>query len=398
MAIPTQFSVTKQAKRPIANPNNAQDLANVIGAESIGFVSGASSLPTKSPSETGNAVAIGSELIPEQDNASLVGALSVASINNPSLVGSQSVPAQDNASALPVISQADIDDASAASAQTAPAFSAPSAITSNAGTSISPSFPLNHARILYDNLLTNYQELTVSDGDNGSYALIPNTYQKWDVTSSSTETIIILLPNNVYMDTFCIGAHNLFGAQSSQATPYKFSYSSAEEGTFVNVAAFATPTSNDAIMVHVETPISVKKLKLEISPSPLRSKQIGYISGGMALQMQRPFFNGHQPYADSGVTEYYSNRTESGEIIGRQIRRRGFETTFEWNNLSDEWYRTYIPEFKESAKLRPMFVAWNLLEYPDDVAFGETTGDFSTSMQNGTMIKRSSLSFTLKGV
>lgn len=149
-------------------------------------------------------------------------------------------------------------------------------------------------------------------------------------------------------------------------------------------------------MYHKTSKVNVRRVRVIVSGGG--DFEVGYISAGTALQMQRPFFNGHQPYTDSDVTEYYSNRTESGEIIGRQIRRKGYETTYEWQNIDDGWYRDNIPEFKEYAKIRPMFIAWNLLEYPKDVAFGETTGDIASSMQNGTRTKRSGLSFTLKGV
>lgn len=393
MAIPTQFSVTKKAKCPIANPDISQDLANSITAESIGFISGASNLPSKSPSQTDSAVVIDSEAAPTQDDASLVSALNPSNLVNPSLVSSKSVPTQDDASALPVIPQVEIGGASAATTQGAPSLSVPSTISSNTGTDIAPNFPLNHARILHTNKLLGYESVSSIKGVPVN-ALTPNTWQRWifDSTASSSG-IRIDLPVAVDMDTICICAHNLGAIGGVVSLSY-----STDGTTFVDWEPDFPVETNAAIMSHLTTTKSVKSIQIFIQSGASAVGFIGYISAGVALQMQRPFFNGHQPYIDSDVTEYYSNRTESGNIIGRQIRRKGFETTFEWNNLSDEWYRTYIPVFKERAKREPMVIAWNLLEYPKDVAFGETTGDFATSMQNGTMIKRSSLSFTLKGV
>ena len=377
MAIPTQFSVANKAKRPIANPDVAQDLANVISAEAIGFISGASSLPSKATSETGSAVIIDSEAAPGQDSAVIIGA--------------QSTPSQGEASALPVIAQPDIDNASAATTQNAPAFSAPSVIAPKSGTAIAPPFPLNHARILYNNLLVNTSLSTDAAGSTPSNSRIPNTWQRWQFTAN-TKYIDFQFGSLTNIDTICIGAHNI----SDSGSLYRILYSPNTTGSFIQLVE-KTPSTNAAIMYHRDSLLAVRRIRVQISGADA-FKDIGYISAGIALQMQRPFFNGHQPYTDSDVTEYYSNRTESGEIIGRQIRRRGFETSYEWSNLDDEWYRVYIPAFKQAAKISPFFIAWNLLEYPDDVAFGETTGDISTSMQNGTRVKRSGLSFTLKGV
>jgi hypothetical protein len=390
MAIPTQFSVTKKAKRPIANPDNAQDLANVIRAESIGFISGASALPSKASGGTDSAVVIGSETVPAQDDASLIGALSVGSISNPSLIGSESAPVQDDASALPVVAQPSISNASAASTQSAPSISTPSTITPNAGTDITPSFPLNHARILSSNKLEGYSSVSSDVGGVALNALKRNTWEKWRPTAAGYFKVVLNSAQTV--DTVCIGAHNM-GSRGFTISPQ---YRETDGGPLLQFAGARTPSKDSAIMFHRSSAVNVKVLEIYVSNGT--NGEIGYISAGLALQMQRPMFNGHQPYTDSDVTEYYSNRTESGEIIGKQIRRKGYETTYEWNNISDEWYRVYFAPFKEAIKTKPFFVAWNLLEYPDDVAFGETSGDISTSMQNGTMIKRSSLSFTLKGV
>lgn len=365
MAIPTQFSVTNKATRPIANPDNAQDLANVINAESIGFISGASSLPSKAAVDTGAAV----------------------------IIDSENAPSQEAASSLPVIAQPSIDNASAATTQNAPAFSAPSAIAPNAGSLIAPPFPLNHARILYENLFQD-SVVTASIGSNPEYVRVPNTYQAW-AAQPSAEAASITLSNfesGVVIDTICIGAHNL----SDVTGTVRFETSTTDAGAFT-LRDERTITTNAAIMWHTETPIAIKRIRITAVNATGLFK-VGYISAGVALQMQRPFFNGHQPYTDSDVTEYYAKRTESGERIGRDIRRKGFETSYEWQNLDDVWYRQYIPDFKEAVKTKPVFIAWNYMEYRDDVAFGDITDDISSSMQNGTRVKRSGFGFTVVGV
>lgn len=377
MAMPTQFSVANKAKRPIANPDVAQDLANVISAESIGFISGASALPSKAPSETSSAVVIDSEAAPAQDSAVII--------------NSQAVATQDDASALPVIAQPDIDNASAATTQNAPAFSAPSSITPKTGTLIAPPFPLNHARILYRNKLENYQSVVSDVASNALNALKRNTWEKW--TPSGAGYFKATMQFDIGVDAIAIGAHNL-GTKGYTVEAF---YRETTAGPLIPFGTSRTPTDDSPIMWYLPFDTLMRVVEIYISGST-GAAEVGYISAGKALQMQRPFFNGHNPFDDSDVTEYYAKRTESGERIGRDIRRKGFETSFEWSNLDDEWYRTYIPEFKQYAKINPIFVAWNLLEYPNDIAFGETTDDMKASMQNGTRVKREGFGFTLAGV
>lgn len=447
MAIPTQFCVTNKRSAPIANPTQPIDNANPLTAEDVGFISGASALPVKAsgdisaPSEltaqTSGDIDAPSQITTQAagviDDASLFSALSVGTISNPSIVTAEPVAPVGNASELtakpsseldlPVSvaseSQADIDSPiflspesvevisnpatfeaklepaisapSSLTTEPQPAVPTPSALTANSGTQTSGSFPLNHARILYRNVLFSYSDVTQNKGANSQLAIVPNTWQRWEFSDGGAMTIT--LPEQTAIDTFCVGAHNLGDYTYSVGVEW----SATDSGSWVALTPGKNPSANGALFFYTQTPVLAKRIRLTCSGSGLAT-YIGYVSAGVSLQMQRPFFNGHQPYTDSDVTEYYSNRTEAGNIIGRQIRRRGYETTFEWQNIDDEWYRSNIPEFKEYAKRWPMFIAWNLLEYPDDVAFGETTGDFSATMQNGTRVRRNGLSFTLKGV
>jgi hypothetical protein len=195
------------------------------------------------------------------------------------------------------------------------------------------------------------------------------------------------------MDTICINAHNIGSIAGTVSLTY-----SSDGIAFFDWTPDFSPSSDAPIMQHISTPIQVKAIRVQINSGAEATGFIGYISAGLALQMQRPFFNGHQPFNDADVTEYYAANSESGEILNRDIRRKGFSTSYEWSNIDDTWYRTYIPDLKEKAKKQPMTLAWNLLEYPDDVAFGMTTADIKAPMQNGTVTKRGGFGFTLVGI
>ncbi len=309
-------------------------------------------------------------------------------IASPSLVNDQTQPSIANPSLVNDQSQPSIANPSLVNDQDSASISAPSAITSSVTDLVAPPFPLNHARILYENELFNYSSVVPSSGGTASYAINPNTWQRWTFTATGSDSILITLPASVDVDTICIGAHNLAGVEIA---PF---YDTDSSGSFTGFATAKTPSTNDSVMFHVSSSLSVRRLVLNINGAT-GEKFIGYISAGVALQMQRPFFGGHTPITDATVTKFYDSWTESGNIIGRSKRSQGQETTADFKNIDDGWYRNYFQGFKESALTLPYFFAWNLLEYPDDVGLCYTDSDIS-SPYVGTRALRS-ISFTLKG-
>ena len=265
---------------------------------------------------------------------------------------------------------------------------APSSITTSITDDTTPPFALNHARILYENQLEAYNSLTVSGGTNGNYTIVPNTWQRWSFTATGTDAIQYDMGTTFSADTICIGAHNLAGA-----TIEVYYDPDTAPGGFILLDTL-TPTDNKPMMIHLSSAVTYGRLQINISGLS-GSRYIGYISAGIALQMQRPFFGGHTPITDGDVTRYYSNETESGEIIGQQMRSQGFQTSAEWKNIDDTWYRTYFAPFKQAAKTRPFFFAWNLLQYPDDIGFCRISQDISAPYSGQLNLR--SISMTMLG-
>lgn len=303
-------------------------------------------------------------------------------IATPTAAASESSAPIDTPSAATSQSEAAIATPSAATSESIATIATPSTLTTVTGTLTTPPFPRNHARILYDNIAITYSVLNSTVGTTPVRAINPNTWEGWDFDTPGTW--FIRFPDFVTIDTICIGAHALSkGFYSVQ--PF---YASTVGGAFQSFAGVRMPQDNAPIMWHLDTPVTLREIEIRTGAGTGASF-IKHISIGTALQMQRPFFNGHTPITDSDVTQYYSNRTESGNIIGQQIRRQGYETSADWQNLDDTWYRTYFAPFKQAAKLQPFYFAWNLLEYPEDVGFCRISQDISAPMQNGTVTKRS---------
>lgn len=407
--LPTNFSVTKTRSCPIPNPEpgvpspgliNPQDFIGPPKPFIIDPVSGAT-IPNPvlfgslTPAAVESPGLINAELRPNVETPDLIGPESQPNIDTPDLIGSEAQPNVETPDLITSQNQPDIETPDLLTAQqkadvetpdligseTQPDLPTPDVITPVAGTATTPPFPRNHARFQYDNKLFGYSAITATTGTNPEFSVIPNTGQRWQF--DNTAEIEIDLPSSTPMDTVCIGAHNLSG----QNFTVDVEYDPSGGGTFTPFGSTVTPTTNNAIMIHLNGEVPVTTLKVIITGTGV-SKFIGYISGGVALQMQRPFFNGHTPVTDERFTEFYTSWTETYNIIGRDVRRRGQENTPSWTNLSDTWYRTYLEPVKDTLELFPFFFAWNLEEYPDDVGLMILTNWFSAPMQNGTMIRR----------
>ena len=270
----------------------------------------------------------------------------------------------------------------------ASSLSVPASITANALDPETPPFSLKNARILYDNKLLG-STVTASSGTNAGLVLVPNTADRWAFTGTGTSNIQFLLSVNANIDTVCIGAHNL---GSSGATVQAF-YDIDASGVFTAFAASQTPSEDTAIMFHIGTSLSVRRIQINITVAT-SSIFIGSVYAGIALQMQRPFFAGHSPLPLSAKTVRYGSVTEGGNFVGEQIRRLGFRSSAPFKNLSNDWYRLYFQPFVVHARTLPYFFAWNLEQYATDVGYCKTNEDITPAYGSLDMLN---VSFDMVG-
>lgn len=374
-ALLTDFSVTSALGSPTPSPSWPLDGPVDIDSVSVPLFDDASVIPSLS--------------IPVASGASVLPAVSVSIIGVPSLASSEAVPAISTPSAAAPASAPVIDTPSAASTQSPAAISTPSAITAKAGTVTTPPFPLTHARILWDNLLFNYSSVSVTTGTNGSDAIIPNTYERWEFTGGAE--IIITLPGNINIDTICVCAHNL----GTNGYSVGAEWSATTGGAFNALTPGKSPTYDHALMFHYTSgTVSARRIKIVCSGSG--DSFIGYISAGVALQMQRPFWGTYTPVCENLVYEYFDAWTESGQLVGRSERSVMIEGSYSWQNIDDTWYRTYFEPFKRSGHRLPFVFAWNLSEYPNDVEM-VMANNISAAAYSGTR-KLRNIDIAVQGV
>ena len=246
----------------------------------------------------------------------------------------------------------------------------------------SPPFALNHARILYNNKLVN-SAVSSTNGSNNIATLKGNTFERWTFTGNAQITYSLDTVQSI--DTIAIGSHNLTGAVISVY------YDTNDSGMLRHLRTVTA--SEKTTMFHFDETYQAKRISVKITTDD--TGYVAYISAGIALQMQRPFFGGHTPITDSDQSGIEFNRTQSGAIISNTLVNKGYQTSVAINNLNDDWFNQYIPAFRESAKTRPFFFAWNLLEYPTDVGLCMMDGDI-TDQYSGTL-NLHSINFKLLG-
>lgn len=349
---------------PFPNPIYPIQNPTLFGPELVGAIDAPFDIGAISAAVIGSPVLFGSQSIGSIDSPIIVNAESISAIDAPVLVSSLADTSIANPVNITAESISTIDLPVNITAESESVLSAPVPATPNALDPELPPFALNHARILYENLLVG-SIVTVNQGINPNYTLIPNTAQRWTATLTGvTAAIEYLLPANTNIDTICIGSHNI----SSVGGDFEILYHPADTGVFIQISPDITPINNNSIMIHLGSAVSARRLQIKIKNAN-GSFYIGSVYAGIALQMQRPFFGGHTPAVLARQADYYSSMSESGNFIGVEVRRRALESSAAWKNITDTWYRTYFVPFLASAEILPFYFAWNLLQYPTDVAY-----------------------------
>ena len=229
--------------------------------------------------------------------------------------------------------------------------------------------PLSHDRIGYQNLLT-----TSSAGGDSGNALTPNTFLRW-TDPAGTMTTTFRPPAGAMMDYVAIGGHNLGTVFGVTVT---VSVNSTFAGPFTAIGS-ARPEDDTALFFMFERQ-TVREVKVEIEGGT--DREVALVYAGIALQMFQPIYGGHSPLELSSATDYQDSKSESGQFLGRTIKRRGTRTTFSYSHLDPQWYREYFQPFVEAAKNKPFFIRFRPDLY-ETAGLVHTTGNIRPSNMGG---------------
>ena len=226
--------------------------------------------------------------------------------------------------------------------------------------------PLSHARIGW-RTLTRDATLTFTGGAAEGFPADAvqraTTWERWK-PASLPASLTFDAGSGVTADYLGIAAHTLGSSANTVTLEY-----SADAVTWAEVETL-NPGSDEPVML-LFGDIAARYWRLTVSGASV--PVIGVVYIGEVLAMERRIYGGHKPVTLSRETEVRPNRSEKGQFLGRYIKRQGYATGYEWDNLTPDWYRVEFDPFVAAARTYPFFISWYPLKYANEVAFGWTT-------------------------
>jgi len=211
--------------------------------------------------------------------------------------------------------------------------------------------PLTHARIAHANNWITGGTITASSTATDFFEDGPDnslTYEKWQ-PSSVTATWENNFGSSQDYDYCLIAAHNM-GTQGN--TLQVQTYDSASWTDLIP----STAISDDMPILCIFTEQTDTRARIRITNGS--APTIGVIKFGKALQMPRPFYGGHNPMDLARQTVLRSNKSETGEFLGRTKQRGYFQTSFSWQHLTASWVRNNWRDFQLALETEPFGIAW----------------------------------------
>lgn len=233
-----------------------------------------------------------------------------------------------------------------------------------AGFTLGSNQPLNHARILYAPLTGTI----TGDGSNPSYAANDYTSQRWELTPGANAWTLQTAADAT-IDSLFIAAHNLSGKTVTIST-------AASAGGAHTTRATVSPSDNSAICAlfnNAGTAYTIREVRVSVNDGT--DIAVGIIRAGVALQMPIPLYGGHRPLTLNRITEAQQQFSETGQWLGRIIKRRAVASSYDWEYLDAAWYDANFEPFAQTLPLNPFFIAGNPSKITTDVGFVWTDRD-----------------------
>lgn len=250
----------------------------------------------------------------------------------------------------------------------------------------------DNPRIYYHNVITaaSLSALEQSPTEPATNVANPATYLKWRGLTVAAQYLAITLPSVAAVDYIAIAGHNL---GSIRAT---VTFQSSFDGITWNALNFGSMPSDDSVIILEFPEQAARYWRISIGPATAAPPAIGAVYLGRKLVMQRGIYVGHTPITLGRSSVVSGGRSESGQFLGRVLRRETLATQVDMHHITPAWYRANMPAFVAAAMVAPFFWAWRPTSYPGEAGFAWATGDVSVSneMSNGMM----QFAFAMQGI
>lgn len=243
-----------------------------------------------------------------------------------------------------------------------------------------------HSFIKVDNIAADYAEQFFPITNLANSA----TNEFWRSVSLNQQYITVNVGLNSGIDYVGFANHNL----GSGVIAYRLEGSN-DGMAWTAITEDVIPES-DAPHVQVFELAIYTAYRIRLTPTATTFPRISCSNIGKMLVLQRRIYVGHTPITMGDDTTVTNNRSETGQFLGRIVRREFLTATVAVKNLSADWVRTYFLDFKEASKTLPFFWAWRPLSYPMEVGYCWLMDDIALKNQraNGMM----NMSMQMQGI
>ena len=232
--------------------------------------------------------------------------------------------------------------------------------------------PLTHARIAHAGTWVDDWNASATSTADGFFVDGPNdslTYEYWSPTTlPATWTLQPMgVGQEVTADYCCIAAHTLGTAASNLTLTIEYLNPPLVSPSVWNPIISNASISDDSPIFAIFRPVTAIGFRITINGTT--APRIGVVRFGQALQMPQPLYAGHTPLILSRQTTMRSNKSTTGEFLGRTRLRNARSTEIGWTHLRADWVREYWLPFQFAMEQDPFFLAWRPITFPNDVGY-----------------------------
>lgn len=219
-----------------------------------------------------------------------------------------------------------------------------------------------------------------------SYMGLPATYLYWKGEDTSDQTAGVALSTAKTVNYMALARHNLGTIAAEYVIESSTDGSSWDTITSPQVLA----NDNSLIQEFADTFASYFRISLSSMDDV---PEIGVMYVGSILRLQRRLYVGHTPLVYGRKSKVSTSFSEDGQFLGRIVQSRRYESSISLQNLTPDWYRSYLEPFFHESVASPYFVAWRPSQYPAETGYVWNTSDPSVSNQRSNGMMQAEWSF-----
>jgi len=258
---------------------------------------------------------------------------------------------------------------------------------------------LNNPLVGWHNIVTgtNISSTTEQEGSPASNLATPMTYHRWyGLNTVGYQYITVLNSPNEDLDYLAVAGHNFSTGGFAVSVEGALTINSDGDFDWETISPeVILPDDGPLLVRFTSAPYLAVRLAILGPGASDTDPYAAVMYVGRLLVLPRRIYVGHAPMTLNTKTEALTGFSETGEFLGRVIRRQSTPGSIDMHNINPAFYRTYMKPWITAAQTLPFFFAWRPFTYSTEVAFcwGMDDGRVSNESSNGFM----QLSLTLQG-